>query len=221
MKLFGSFSSPYVRRVAITLRFYGLEHELQKLTPFGEEKEFLRKINPLGRVPVLQLDDGECISESHVIIEYLDSLVDEDQRLTPVSGKARREVLSLAGVASATADKLVTILYEYHFRPREIVYKPWIKMCEQQVEDGFIWLNSKLRPGSFFGDELTQADISAAVFWRFAGEKRPEFCKRMKCDNLQSLSNRLEQNDAFKQTRSEGPLPKELELGLRADRVVT
>lgn len=118
-----------------------------------------------------------------------------------------------SGIASATADKLVAVLYEYHFRPPEMVFKPWIKMCEQQIEDGFIWLNSKLIDGRFVGDVLTQADISAAVYWQFALEKRPNFCHRMNCSELQALSDELAQTPEFLATPSEGPLPDGLALG--------
>ena len=215
MKLIGRYSSPYTRRVAITLRHYGLAHEIDKVTPFGEQKEALRKINPVARIPILQLDDDEFISDSQVILEYLDSLVSEDKKLTPVDGKSRRQVLNYIGIASTSVDKLVTVLYEYHFRPPDMVYKPWVKMCDQQVEDGFVWLNSKLKSGRFIEGRLTQADITAAVFWQFAVEKRAKFCQRMECRNLQRLSDELELTDAFKDTQPEGPLPEGLQLGIR------
>lgn len=218
MKLIGAYGSPYTRRVAITLRLYGIEHDMYKITPFGDKKDELRKINPVAKIPILQLDDGEFITESHIILEYLDSLVPEDKRLTPAAGRERREVLNCAGIASAAVDKLVTVLYEFHFRPKEMVYKPWIKMCDQQVEDGFIWLDSKLKSGRLIEGKLTQADITAAVFWQFAVEKRAKFCQRMNCSHLELLSEELEQTDAFKATTPEGPLPKGLELGLRSDR---
>ncbi len=73
MKLIGAYGSPYIRRVAITLRLYGLDHDIHKVTPFGEKREMLRKIIPVAKIPALQLEDGEFISESHVILEYLDS----------------------------------------------------------------------------------------------------------------------------------------------------
>ena len=217
MKLIGAYGSPYTRRVAITLRRYGLEHEMHKVTPFGDKKEMLRKINPVAKIPILQLSDGEFIAESQIILEYLDSLAPEGKRLTPPSGKERREILNYNGVASAAVDKLVSVLYEFHFRPKEMVYKPWIKMCDQQVEDGFVWLNSKLVSGRFVGDKISQADITAAVFWQFAVEKRAKFCQRMNCGNLERLSSELEQTDAFMATQPEGPLPQGLELGTRTD----
>ena len=56
MQLIGRYSSPYVRRVAVTMGFYGIDYAHANLTPFGEEKAVVRKFNPLGRVPALVLD---------------------------------------------------------------------------------------------------------------------------------------------------------------------
>ncbi len=217
MKLLGGYNSPYTRRVAITLHHYALDFELEHVTPFGDQKAMLREVNPVARIPVLILADGELLSDSQVILEYLDSLVPEDQKLTPVDGKLRREVLQITGIASAAVDKFVSVLYEYHFRPPELVYKPWVKMCEQQAGDGFRWLNDKLNDGRFIDHRLTQADISAAVFWQFALDKRPRFCERLQCDALQRLSEELESTPAFEKTEPDGPLPEGLELGLRPE----
>ena len=210
--LIGMYSSPYTRRVAITMRRYGLDHEVRKTLPFGEDKANLRAMNPAAKIPILLLDDGEALSESHVILDYLDSIALRAP-LTPASGAERRKVLMYTGIASATADKLVAVLYEYHFRPPEKVYKPWIKMCEQQIRDGFVWLDSKMSGGRLVGDRLTQADISTAVYWQFAVEKRPSFCERLNCRNLQALSEELEQTPEFLATPPEGPLPDGLALG--------
>ena len=86
MKLIGAYSSPYSRRVAITLRHYGIAHDMKKMTPFGDAKALLRQINPVAKIPILALDDGEFLTESQVILDYLDTLVPEDTRLTPATG---------------------------------------------------------------------------------------------------------------------------------------
>ena len=63
MKLIGAYSSPYTRRVAITLRHYGIAHDIKKVTPFGDTKAWLRRINPVAKIPILELDDGEFVTE--------------------------------------------------------------------------------------------------------------------------------------------------------------
>ncbi|MGB1342009.1 MAG: glutathione S-transferase family protein [Pseudomonadales bacterium] len=215
MKLIGAYSSPYTRRVAITLRHYGIAHDIKKVTPFGRTKARLRQINPVARIPILALDDGEFVTESQVILDYLDMLVPEHQRLTPSSGPERRKIQNLCGIASAAVDKLVTVLYEFHFRPKDKVYKPWTKMCDEQTADGFRWLDAQLVNGRFFGSQITQAEITVAVFWQFAVEKRTRFCERMDCTQLQALSDEMEQTAPFLATTPEGPIPEGMTLGTR------
>jgi len=217
VKLIGAYSSPYTRRVAITLRHYGIAHDLKKVTPFGSTKERLRQINPVAKIPILELDGGEIVTESHVILDYLDTLVSEDKRLTPATGHERRKIQNLCGIASAAVDKLVTVLYEFHFRPKDKVYKPWTKMCDEQTADGFRWLDAQLDNKRFFGSQITQAEITAAVFWQFAVEKRARFCERMNCSQLQALSEEMEQTSAFLATTPEGPIPDGMTLGARGE----
>lgn len=215
MKLIGAYSSPYTRRVAITLRRYGIVHEVKKVTPFGDTKEFLRQINPVAKIPILELDETEFVTESHVILDYLDTLVPEDTRLTPATGPQRRKIHNLCGIASAAVDKLVTVLYEFHFRPKDMVYKPWTRMCDEQTADGFKWLDAQLANRRFFDNRITQAEITAAVFWQFAVEKRARFCQRMNCSQLEALSEELEQTVPFLATTPEGPIREGMTLGTR------
>jgi glutathione S-transferase len=100
MRLIGPFGSPYTRRVAITLKFYGLEVDHTKIVPFGDGKAKLRDVNPLARIPALELDDGACIVESGTILDYLDTLVDAESSLTPRTGPARSQVLNYVSIAS-------------------------------------------------------------------------------------------------------------------------
>ena len=213
MKLIGRYSSPYVRRVAVTLGLYGIEYHLESLVPFGKGKAEVRKFNPLGRVPALVLDNGELIADSAAIIDYLDGLIGPDRSLTPTHGSLRRETLNIIAVASGATDKLVSALYEHHLRPKGMVFKPWVEMCERQVVDGFQWLDQQLTDEWFVGGRMTQADISIGVFWQFGCEKRPSFFRRMNCPHLQSLSNRLVKTKLFQLTTPEEGLPKGIALG--------
>lgn len=77
-----------------------------------------------------------------------------------------------------------------------------------------VGLRSKINQGRFVGNSLSQADISAAIYWQFAVEKRPNFCHRMNCTKMQSLSDELSQTWEFLATPFEGPLPGGLALGL-------
>lgn len=201
--LYGRYASPFVRRVAVTLRLYNIEYQHVPLMPFGPDKAELAKFNPIGRVPALRLSDGEVLIDSAVILDYLDSLAGPDRSLTPVAGPARRRVLTLLAVALGANEKLVAALYERHFRPRAAWHAPWLEVCDKQVRDGFIWLNQAYAGPWFTGAEMTQADITAAVFWLFARAKRPRLLAGLGCERLDGLAERLQATAAFRATMPE------------------
>ena len=201
--LYGRYASPFVRRVAVTLRLYNIEYQHVPLMPFGPDKAELAKFNPIARVPALQLPDGEVLIDSAAILDYLDSLAGPDRSLIPVAGPARRRVLRLLAVALGANEKLVAALYERHFRPREAWHAPWLEACDKQVRDGFIWLNEAYAGPWFIGAEMTQADVTVAVFWLFGRAKRPRFFAGLGCERLDGLAERLQVTAAFHATTPE------------------
>ena len=86
MKLYGSLTSPYVRKVRILLREKSIACDFVVSDPW-DEGSMVPKLNPLGKVPAFELDDGSTLFDSPVIIEYLDSLKGES--LLPASGETR------------------------------------------------------------------------------------------------------------------------------------
>ncbi len=203
MRLIGRYASPFVRRVAITMQHYDLPYEHVSLIPFGETKQTLAKINPIARVPVLELEDGEHLFDSAAILDYLDSLVEPEQSLVPTEGFARRTVLSHLAIELGIMDKLVSVLYECHFRPKEKWHRPWIDACEKQIGDGFSWLNHQLSGKWLSGETMSQADVSLAVFWSFGCAKRPGFFGRLDCPRISELTDRLADTAPFKNTPPE------------------
>ena len=71
MNLIGQYDSPFVRRVALALRFYGIPFEQTPWSTFGDAEK-IAVYNPLMRVPTLVLDDGEVLIESNAILDHLD-----------------------------------------------------------------------------------------------------------------------------------------------------
>src|SRR3546814_12214472 len=68
------------------------------------------EINPVGRVPVLELDDGERLIESGVILDYLMELVGPAKSLVPPHGRSRRDCLQLMAIATGVLDKAVAAI---------------------------------------------------------------------------------------------------------------
>jgi len=200
MRLFGRYNSPYVRRVAVTLRIYGLDYNHESVIPFGDAKLDLAKHNPITRVPVLELEGGECLVDSAAIIDYLDELAGPDHALTPRDGPLRRRVLSLLGVELGIMDKLVSVLYERQFRPKEKWHQPWIEACETQIRDGFHWLDGTCEGDWLTGAKMTQADVSLAVFWDFATRLRPNFFADLNLFYIDTITDKLRKTPAFTTT---------------------
>ena len=73
MILIGQYDSPFVRRVGIALTLYGIPFEHRPWGVFGDTDK-IREYNPLVRVPTLVLDNGEVLIESHLMLDYIDSL---------------------------------------------------------------------------------------------------------------------------------------------------
>ena len=201
--LYGRHASPFVRRVAVTLRLYGFDYQHAPLMPFGPDKAELAKFNPIARVPALQLDDGEMLIDSAAILDHLDSLAGPDRSLAPAAGPARRRVLTLLAVALGANEKLVAGLYERHFRPREAWHAPWLETCDKQVRDGFAWLDAAFAGPCFIGEKMTQADVTVAVFWLFGRAKRPRFFAGLGCGRLEDLAEKLQATPAFQSTMPE------------------
>jgi glutathione S-transferase len=180
MQLVGMLDSPFVRRVAITMRVLGIEYEHRPLSIFKTYDEF-RTVNPLVKVPTLVCEDGEMLIDSGLIIDYLESLA--GRSLMPESGEDRRRALQLIGVSLIAMEKVAQRIYELKLRPEEFQYAPWLERVNEQLASALDWLEESVSGLGddqwLFGEELTQADITAAIVWRFvvhaaASEARPE-----------------------------------------------
>ena len=168
MQLIGQYDSPFVRRVGIALRLYELPFTHQPWSTFADADK-IRPYNPLHRVPTLVLDDGDVLIESHLILDYLDSLVPAERALFPRTEPARHRAVQLAGLATGIADKAVTLFYEK--RMHREVSEAWVDRCRSQVRAGFAALEAQRGPTTYwFGETIGHADIAVAAMMRFIGE---------------------------------------------------
>ena len=170
MNLIGQYDSPFVRRVALALRFYGIPFEQTPWSTFGDAEK-IAVYNPLMRVPTLVLDDGEVLIESNAILDHLDELAGPSRAMIPDCGHVRREVLHVCGLATGLADKAVSLLYERVLRGEES--KRWVERCRAQIAGVLAVLESeraKITTRYWFGDQLSHADIAVACVVRFTRE---------------------------------------------------
>jgi glutathione S-transferase len=175
MILIGQFDSPFVRRVAIAMRLYGLAFEHRPWSTFGEGDE-IAPFNPLRRVPTLVLDNGEALIESTAILDYLDEFVGAEKAMIARAGPERRRSLKICALATGLGDKAVSLLYERVLR-KDRQSKIWVERCEIQIS-GVLEVLEKARAAIaspyWFGEKIGHADIAVACVLRFTGEAHPQ-----------------------------------------------
>ena len=176
MILIGMYDSSYTRRVAIALSLYGMPFE-HRAWSVGRDFDRIRQYNPLGRAPTLVLDDGEVLTESAMMLDYLDDVVGRDRALMPATGIARRDAQRLIALATGAIDKAILIVLERIFRPVEMHSEAWLSRCRTQVEGALGELDKACaaRAGHdwLVGDAMTHADIAVACYATHLRESLP------------------------------------------------
>lgn len=198
MILIGQYDSPYVRRVGIALTLYELPFEHRPWSTFGDAGK-IRPYNPLTRVPALVLDNGEVLIESHIILDYLDSLVGSERAMFPASEPERHRALKIAALATGAADKAVSLFYEK--RLHKDVSDLWAARCGAQINDALRVLDAERaqqKSGFWFGERIGHADIALTCALRFIGEAHPGLVSMTNCPALAADAARLEAMPVFK-----------------------
>lgn len=202
MILIGQYDSPFVRRVGIALTLYGMAFEHRPWSSFGDADR-LRAYNPLTRVPTLVLDDGFVLTDSHMMLDYLDGLVEAP--LFPRAEPARHQVLKIAALACGLADKAVSLFYE---RALHTTISPaFDARCRAQIGAVLAALEADLaarrasgnNSGPYWFGALSHADIALACALRFLREAHPGVMVESACPLLIDLADDLEQTAVFSQ----------------------
>jgi len=206
MILVGQYDSPYVRRVAISLLLLGLPFERDTRSVFADA-EAMRRVNPLGRIPSLVLDDGEVLIDSAAILDHIDQTVGPERALVPPSGAARRQALRLIALGSGAVDKAGAIAYERLLRPADKIHQPWLERCAEQVTSALQALEAMKASPWFLGDRLMQPDIMIGTMLFYLQLRVPDVFPLQRYPALARFSARCEQEPAFQETR---PAPDEV-----------
>lgn len=195
MMLIGMFDSPFVRRVAISMRLFNIPFEHANWS-VGKDFDQIRKYNPLGRVPTLVLDDGETLIESACILDYLDELAGPERALLPRAGQQRRTALKLMATAIGAADKGVLLVYERAFRQPEMRSETWTRRCQTQVHGALLELDkycAQLAADRWLvGERMTQADITITCVFTFLCDALSSTIAAASYPSLRALAARCE-----------------------------
>jgi glutathione S-transferase len=201
MILVGQYDSPYVRRVAVALHLLGLPFARNPISGFADA-EAMRKINPLGRIPSLVLDDGEVLIDSAAILDHLDQTVGPSRALLPPGGRERRRALKTVALATGALDKAGAVVYEKSLRPPEKVYEPWLDRCRIQIASGLAALEQLTGEGWYVGDRPMQPDVTVGCVVSYFQMRLPSLLEGAGGHpRLQRLAARLEGLPEFEATR--------------------
>jgi glutathione S-transferase len=199
MFLIGQYDSPFVRRVAIALRLYGLPFEHKPWSTFGDA-DAIAPYNPLRRVPTLVLDSGEALIESTAILDYLDELVGPEKAMLPPKGAERRHQLRICALASGLGDKSVSLVYESVLRKEQL--KLWVDRCEAQITGALDVLEQErlaAKTPYLFGERIGHSDIMVACALRFTHEAHPNLYNATRYPALVAHAARCEALPPFRE----------------------
>ncbi|WP_316167374.1 MULTISPECIES: glutathione S-transferase family protein [unclassified Bradyrhizobium] len=199
MFLIGQYDSPFVRRTAIALKLYGVPFEHKPWSTFGDADK-IAPYNPLLRVPVLVLDDGEALIDSAAILDHLDETVGPERAMLARSGALRRRQLHTIALATGLGDKAVSLIYERVLRKDRLAL--WVARCEAQISGVLAMLEAEradVTSAYWYGDNIGHADIAVACVLRFTREAHPHLFDAARYPALAAHAARCEALPPFQE----------------------
>lgn len=167
MKLYGSLTSPFVRKVRAFALERGVPFEMVVEDPWQVSPRLVA-LNPAGKVPVLERDDGSILVESPLIMEFLDTCGDPAGALIPRQGEARWQALMWHARAHALIEATVARLLELR-RPEALRMPERVAREEQRFASVLDTVERELPESPFIGGEtVALGDIMLAVALRYA-----------------------------------------------------
>jgi glutathione S-transferase len=199
MKLIATLTSPYARKVRIVLAEKRIECALVDDSPWAPGTA-VGSWNPLGKIPVLVLDDGSTLFDSRVIVEYLDT-VSPVGRLLPEPGRQRIAVRRWEALADGICDAASAQVLELR-RPARQQSKTWLERQAGKVDAGLRELARDLGERNWCsGEGYSLADIATGCALGYLELRLPGLSWRDDYPNLARLAERLARRPSFAETR--------------------
>ena len=198
MKLIGTHTSPYVRKVRVVLAEKKMDYDFVVESPRAPGSTLL-DINPLGRVPTLVLDDDTPLFDSSVIVEYIDSIT-PNNKLFPAPNRERTEVKRWEALADGLLDAAVAARMESQ-RPATEQSPAFIRRQREKIKRSLIFMARELdeRP-CCMGTPMTLADIAVGTALGYLLFRFPDIEWGQVYPNLARLYDKLSQRPSFQDT---------------------
>lgn len=195
MKLIGSLTSPYVRKTRVVLAEKKIDYDFVLDSPWVEGSA-VANFNPLGKVPVLVLDDESTLFDSRVIVEYLDSMT-PNNKLYPASGRERITVKRWEALADGISDAAAAAFLEAK-RPKKQQSAEWIVRQRGKIDAGLEALAADVGESAWcFGNSLSLADIAVGSTLGYLVFRFEDIEWRETHTNLARLYDKLMQRPSF------------------------
>jgi glutathione S-transferase len=201
MKLIGSLTSPYVRKVRVVMAEKKLDYQFVLEDVWGADA--ISKANPLGKVPCLVLEGGEAVFDSRVIVEYMDTR-SPVSRLIPESSRERTEVRTWEALADGVLDAAILARMEATWVHRADGQRSqaWIDRQLGKVHACVAAMSTGLADKPWCsGIHLTLADIAVGCALGYLDYRFPDIAWRATYPNLVKLSDKLALRQSFIDTQ--------------------
>jgi glutathione S-transferase len=203
MKLLASPTSPYARKVRIALAEKKIDCELVEASPWVKDS-IVPAHNPLGKVPVLILDDGTALYDSRVIVEYLDT-VSPVSRLIPEPSRQRIAVKRWEALADGICDAAVAIVREAA-RPARQQSSEAMGRHREKIERGIVDMATELADKPWCnGEAHSLADIATGCALGYLDLRHPTVAWRSEHANLVALFDKLSKRPSYSDTAPPPP----------------
>jgi len=197
MKLIGSLSSPYVRKVRVVMAEKKLDYQFELEDVWARDD--ILAANPLGKVPVLVLEGGEAVFDSRVIVDYLDTR-SPVSRLIPESSRERTEVRTWEALADGMTDAAILARLEQTWAGRSPEQRcdAWAERQLHKVDAALDAISTGLADKPWCtGIHMSLADIAVGCALGYLAYRFPQIDWREPHPNLARLTDKLNARQSF------------------------
>lgn len=201
MKLIGSLTSPYVRKVRIVMAEKKLDFQLVLEDVWSAQTQ-IGQSNPLGKVPCLVMEGGEAVFDSRVIVEYLDTMSPVG-KLIPPTGRERTEVKTWEALADGLLDAAILARLEATWAGRSEAQRSqaWIDRQMGKIDASLKAMSDGLGDKPFcHGIHFSLADVAVGCAVGYLDFRFPQVNWRAAHPNLARLAEKLAQRQSFQDT---------------------
>ena len=201
MKLIGSMTSPYVRKVRIVMAEKKLDYQFVLEDVWAADTS-MPDANPLGKVPCLVMEGGEAVFDSRVIVEYLDTLSPVG-KLIPVQGRERAEVKTWEALADGVVDAAILARLEATWAGRSEGQrsKAWIDRQLGKIDTSLKAMSTGLGDKPFCsGVHFSLSDVAVGCALAYLDLRFAQIDWRERHMNLARLQEKLTQRSSFIET---------------------